>query len=206
MYKKKIMILLLCNLIIAVTCFNLKTLQFNRVASTPAFQVRFLEDYAPLDVKSFQNFLPKASSGQRVVDYNVLERKAKYQLSQEEYDVLLRIVESEAGSEDITGKMLVAGVIMNRVESKSFPNTVKKVVFQRENGTAQFSPTVDGRYYSVKISDETREAVERVVYGEDITKGALYFASRKYADPEKMKWFDNKLTLLFSYGGHEFFS
>ncbi|NLL77715.1 MAG: cell wall hydrolase [Clostridiales bacterium] len=206
MYKKNITILLLCNVILAVTWFNVKELQINRIAATPAFQIRFMEDQASLDAVSFIRLVTRASSGQRVVDYSVIERKAKYTLSQEDYEVLLRIVEAEAGGEDITGKMLVAGVVMNRVGSDKFPDTVKEVVFQRENGVAQFSPVADGRYEKVRVSEETKEAVEKVLYGEDITKGALYFASRKYADPEKMKWFDNSLTLLFSYGGHEFFS
>lgn len=206
MYKKNITILLLCNVILAVSWFNIKGIQINRVAATPAFQVRFLEECASLDASSFMGMVAQASSGQRVVDYNVIERKAKYNLSKEDYDILLRIVEAEAGCEDVKGKMLVAGVVLNRVESKKFPNSVKEVVFQRENGASQFSPISDGRYYHVKISEETAQAVERVVYGEDITQGALYFASRKYADPERMKWFDNSLTLLFTYGGHEFFS
>ncbi len=165
-----------------------------------------MEERAGLDASSFMGMVAEASSGQRVVDYSVLERKAKYTLSQEDYDVLLKIVEAEAGCEDMKGKMLVAGVIMNRVESSKFPNTVKEVVFQRGNGTVQFSPVKDGRLSEVKVSEDTKEAVKRVLYGEDITEGALYFAARKYADPERMKWFDNSLTLLFSYGGHEFFS
>lgn len=205
-YKKNITVLLLCNVIFAVSWFNVKELQINRIASTPAFQIRFLEECASLDASSFMGMVAKASSGQRVVDYNVLERKAKYSLNKEDYEVLLKIVEAEAGCEDIKGKMLVAGVVMNRVENSKFPDSVKEVVFQRENGVAQFSPVSDGRYDRVKVSEETKEAVERVLYGEDITEGALYFAARKYADPEKMKWFDNSLTLLFSYGGHEFFS
>ena len=48
--------------------------------------------------------IEEASSGQRVVDYNVLERKAKYSISQEDYEVLLCIVEAEAGCEDMKGK------------------------------------------------------------------------------------------------------
>ncbi len=205
-YKKRIIILLLCNMTFIASWFSVKELQINRIASTPAFQIRFLEDCAQLDSVSFIRMVARASSGQRVVDYNILERKPKYSISEDDYAVLLRIVEAEAGGEDITGKMLVAGVVMNRVESNKFPDTVKEVVFQKENGVSQFSPISDGRYEKVCISDSTKEAVEKVIYGEDITKGALYFASRKYADPEKMKWFDNSLTLLFSYGGHEFFS
>lgn len=204
-YKKNIMILLLCNMILLVSWLNVKELQVNRVASTQAFQMQFLEDCAELDESSFIGMVAEASSGQRVVDYNVLEREAKYNLSEEDYQVLLQIVEAEAGCEDIKGKMLVAGVVMNRVESSQFPDTVKEVVYQKEHGVAQFSPVANGRLGRTDISDETKEAVKRVLYGEDITEGALYFASRKYADPELMKWFDNSLTLLFSYGGHEFF-
>ncbi len=205
-YKRNMTILLLCNVIILTAWLNLKELQVNRVASTMAFQIEFMEDCAEMDESSFIGMVAEASSGQRVVDYNVLARKAKYVLSEEDYEVLLQIVEAEAGCEDIKGKMLVAGVVMNRVENSQFPDTVKEVVYQRQHGVVQFSPAANGRLGRTSISDETREAVERVLYGEDITEGALYFASRKYADPELMKWFDNSLTLLFSYGGHEFFS
>ena len=55
------------------------------------------------------------------------------------------------------------------------------------------------------LAEETKEAVERVLCGEDISEGALYFAARKYADKDKMKWFDERLTFLFAHGGHEFF-
>ena len=97
-------------------------------------------------------------------------------------------------------------MILNRVKSSTFPNSVEGVVFQKSNGTFQFSPIRDGRYQRVRISDETVEAVERALLGEDYSEGALYFVSRKGAAPEKMQWFDNHLTRLFQYGGHEFFS
>ena len=49
---------------------------------------------------------------------------ANFNLDEQEYQVLLRIVEAEAGGEDTVGKMLVANVIMNRVTSGIFPATV----------------------------------------------------------------------------------
>lgn len=54
--------------------------------------------------------------------------KKNIYLKIKEYNVLLRIVEAEAGGEDITGKMLVANVIMNRVQNGRFPDTVTEVV------------------------------------------------------------------------------
>lgn len=146
-----------------------------------------------------------AVSGPPVVACTKLEQSVVYDLSDEDLEVLLRIVEAEAGCEDEEGKLLVANVILNRMENEAFPDTVTDVVFQRENGVSQFSPVTDGRYYEVIISKETIHAVSRALRGEDISNGALYFAAREYADSERMKWFDEKLTYLFEHGGHEFF-
>ncbi len=95
---------------------------------------------------------------------------------------------------------------MNRVESSRFPDTVKGVVFQKSGGLYQFSPVANGSYYKVSVSEKTREAVEKVLRGEDDSQGALYFVNRKAAKSEYMSWFDTKCTPLFSYGRHEFFS
>ena len=205
MYKKYILALLLVNMIALAAVFNITGLKVNRILATPAFKLNLQEALAPQEQESHDGFVPAVSSGQLVIFYEVLEKEWKDEISDEDYEVLLRIVEAEAGSEDIEGRMLVAGVVLNRVNSEAFPDTVKEVVFQRENGTAQFSPAYSGRYDKVIVSEETIEAVERVLCGEDISEGALYFASRKYANSDKMRWFDEKLTFLFSHGGHEFF-
>ena len=102
---------------------------------------------------------------------------SSFSLEEQEYQVLLKIVEAEAGGEDTTGKMLVANVVMNRVRSGSFPNTVTEVVYQRSEGRAQFSPTADGRIDRVSVSPDTVEAVARVMNGEDPSAGALFFRS-----------------------------
>lgn len=205
-YKKSAAVLLMVQGILLLAWVSVREAEINRIAATPAFQIRFMEDHACLDGVEVEGTAVQLSSEQRVVDFTMLEREMAYEISEDDYEVLLRIVEAEAGGEDIKGRMLVAGVILNRVESSKFPDTVREVVFQKENGVAQFSPTVDGRYDRVRVSAETTEAVDRVLYGENLTEGALYFAARKHADPERMKWFDSRLTLLFSYGGHEFFS
>lgn len=147
----------------------------------------------------------RTSSGQRVVDCNELQRNSRYHLDMAELEVLLKIVEAEAGCEDEEGKLLVANVILNRLNCDKFPDSVSEIVFQQENGITQFSPVSDGSYDRVQISEETVRAVGRALDGEDISEGALYFAARDYADSKRMRWFDEKLTLLFRHGGHEFF-
>lgn len=197
--------LLMVNMIFLLSWVCTKELTWNRIAATQAFRIEYLGEGAQEEKRSFLEVVACVSSGQRVVDYEVLEQEVKYQLSEQDYDTLLRIVEAEAGGEDLDGKLLVANVVLNRVNNEKFPDTVTEVVMQREQGVAQFTPTVDGRFQKVTVSEETYEAVEKALYGEDISQGALYFCARSRADAGRLKWFDQKLTRLFSYGNHEFF-
>lgn len=115
--------------------------------------------------------------------------------------ILERIVEAEAGDQNLKGRLLVANVILNRVKSKKFPNTVKGVVFAH----GQFSPVSNGRYYSVHVSRTTKKAVAKALQGKDDSRGALYFMCRSAANPKNAAWFDRDLKRLFAYGCHEFF-
>ncbi len=127
-------------------------------------------------------------------------------MSDEDYDTLLRIVEAEAGSEDIKGRVLVANVIMNRVKSEDFPNTVTEVVWDNSDGVPQFSPTYDGRINEVTVSDETKEAVKQALKGTDYSEGALFFIQKSAAEAHNVKWFEKDLKRLFKYGVHEFYT
>lgn len=208
MYKKFIIQLFLVNMLIGVCWFSVKEAQLMLYAATPAFRLGMEEQAVEEKAKAdyFLGMQKKAASGQRVVGYTVMEKEYKYQLSDEDYEALLKIVQAEAGNQDEEGKMLVAGVVLNRVDSPKFPNSVVKVVKQQKDGVYQFSPVASGVYDRVKVTQDTIDAVERVLKGEDFSQGALYFAARKYADPEKMQWFDASLTRLFSHGGHEFYT
>lgn len=57
-------------------------------------------------------------------------------------DLLAAIIECEAGGESYTGKVAVGNVVMNRVKSPLFPNTVLEVIYQNR----QFSPVGSGRF------------------------------------------------------------
>lgn len=135
-------------------------------------------------------------------------KKNKYvvKISEHDKEVLLRIVEAEAGDEDVEGRMLVANVILNRVKCKTeFPDNVTEVVFDHSGGVYQFSPISDGSYYDVTVTKGTKEAVDRVLKGEDKSKGALYFMARRYAAKRNVEWFDSSLTYVLTYADHEFF-
>ena len=169
MYKRALSGLLAINLIFLIGVLSLCRMEeICRKLQQTVSEVHMEESLLADKESIMMGIASRTSSGQRVVDCSELQRESKYQLEQADLEVLLRIVEAEAGCEDEDGKLLVANVILNRLNSEKFPDSI----------TA----------------------------GEDISRGALYFAARKYADSESMRWFDEKLTLLFRHGGHEFFS
>ena len=230
MYKKAVSLLVLAGAVFMACSLCVKGMDAARLISRPVMTIRLELDMVEMaeeteavrtgeeetakpekagrkqdEGKKGLGIVDIAVSGQRIVGYSVLEMKYVYRLSEEDLETLLRIVEAEAGSEDEDGRLLVANVVLNRMNSEAFPDTVSEVVFQREKGISQFSPVANGSFYRVKISEGTVNAVERALMGEDISEGALYFVARKYADSNKVKWFDNHLTYLFKHGGHEFF-
>ena len=127
-------------------------------------------------------------------------------MSDEDYENLLQIVEAEAGTEDIKGRVLIANVIMNRLSHEEFPDTITGVILDQRNGIPQFSPVYDGKFYEVTVTDETREAVKQALEGTDYSEGALFFVQRSAADKKNVSWFDKDLKKLFKYGVHEFYT
>lgn len=132
-------------------------------------------------------------------DPQVAEAFADY--TESDYNVLLRIVQAEAGGCDMKGKILVANVILNRVESDEFPDTITDVVYEKR----QFSPVSNGSINRCKVEEETVEAVDRALAGEDYSEGALFFMNRRASSGNNVSWFDTHLDYLFQHGGHEFF-
>lgn len=205
MYKKALGIIVLVHMLFLAGYVCIVAIGDSRQFGEPVMETTLDRALVADQQSSAMGVVDIAASGQRVVDYNTLEKPPAYELGEEDYEILLRIVEAEAGGEDEDGKLLVANVVLNRVNSEAFPDTVTDVVMQRSGSVTQFSPVASGRIWRVEVSEETVRAVQRAIEGEDLSQGALYFAARRYADSGSMRWFDRRLTFLFRHGGHEFF-
>lgn len=124
-----------------------------------------------------------------------------YDISNREREILLRITEAEATGASVEARKNVASVIINRVNSNKFPNSIEGVVFQK----GQFSPIQDQRYYNVTVTDKTVQAVDSVLQ-DGVTNNALFFCN--YRDVKSLstqKWF-NKLSYQFKDdSGHSFY-
>ena len=113
-------------------------------------------------------------------------------------EILLKIAMAEAEGEGTEGKALVMKVVLNRVASKEFPDSVEGVVFQ----PGQFEPVLDdGRYWNVEPDAECYKALYMVQCENwDDTEGALYFC-RTGSSP----WMENNTEYLFTMGNHSFY-
>lgn len=121
--------------------------------------------------------------------------------SEEDYENLCRIIQSEAGICDAKGKILVGNVVINRVKNSNFPDTVSGVILY----PGQFTPVSDGSFYEYEVTQHTRDAVERLMSGEDYSQGALFFMSNKGSITRGKRWIRSRLQFLFEHQGHEFY-
>ena len=159
------------------------------------------------ELDSHLDFSEKGSENlERLKDESIGMSESHLTMSDQDYETLLKIVEAEAGGEDEMGKILMANVIFNRIKHPEFPSTVTEVVWQNVAGSPQFSPTADGRINTVTVSEETREAVNKAIDGEDYSRGALYFVEESTADQDNVKWFKSDLKFLFKHGVHAFYT
>lgn len=83
------------------------------------------------------------------------EVQPSYWMDNDEYELFAKCVEAEAGTEGFTGKQYVVDVILNRVDSDKYPNTVKDVILQKH----QFEVVSNGRIYDVTPTEETYRAI-----------------------------------------------
>lgn len=89
--------------------------------------------------------------------------------------LLAAIIQCEAGGEPYAGQLAVGAVVMNRVKSGSFPNSISDVIYQ----SGQFTPARSGKLARVlssgKISSSCYQAAAEALAGADNTGGAKYF-------------------------------
>jgi N-acetylmuramoyl-L-alanine amidase len=96
-------------------------------------------------------------------------------ISKEEKELLARLVRAEAVGEPYAGKVAVATVVLNRVDSSLFPNNVKDVIFEvSPGGYYAFSPVQNGQIYKAADAESVR-AVEEALAFRGSGQGSIYF-------------------------------
>jgi len=114
---------------------------------------------------------------------------------------LSRIIHAEAGGEPYKGKVAVGSVILNRIASNEFPNTIKSVIFEYYKGIPQFSPVADGTIYNTP-SEESIQAAKDALNGIKPVGNSTYFFN---PDKSEGKWIVNNKTYVGRIGSHVFY-
>ena len=109
--------------------------------------------------------------------------------------LLARVVYGEARGEPYTGQVAVAAVVLNRVKSSSFPNTIAGVVYQ----SGAFDCVSDGQI-NLTPNQNAYNAARDALNGWDPTYGCLFYYNPKTATS---KWMLSR-TVKLSIGNHSF--
>ena len=117
---------------------------------------------------------------------------AKVHAEEGEFWELVYLVHAEASNQDLTGKKLVADVVLNRVASDEFPDSIHEVIFQQY----QFTPIIDGSFDEARREwDELDYQAVMSEWTDQVDYEVLYFCSNGYLPYG---------TPAYQYGSHFF--
>ena len=125
-----------------------------------------------------------------------VKAELNYNISRDDIILLARIIHGEARGEDFKGKVAVGSVILNRINSNQFPDTIRDVILQK----GQFSSLMDGQanYYP---GEEELQAARAALLGYDPTLGSIYFYNPEVAT--NTAWISRR-NFVTRIGGHVF--
>jgi len=121
---------------------------------------------------------------------------------QDDLFYLSRIINAESKFEPLKGKIAVGNVVLNRVASKHFPDTIEGVVFDRRNGVTQFTP-VDYPVFYDTPTEESMIAAKIVLEGYSVSDDILYYLN---IDLAGNFWIVESCTFVTKIGNHSFYS
>ncbi len=113
---------------------------------------------------------------------------------------LSRIISAESRGEPLRGQIAVGNVVLNRVASREFPDTIPAVVFDRTHAV-QFEPVQNGTVYHPP-AELSVEAARQVLRGAAAVDGALYFYAPALSPGT---WIAANRTYLTTIGCHRFY-
>ena len=113
---------------------------------------------------------------------------------------LSRIISAEAKGEPFSGQIAVGNVVLNRVRSSQFPNTVKGVIFDTKYGT-QFSPVSAGTIYNTPTASAVM-AAKVCLEGYSLSTQMIYFYNPSIATSS---WIGRTRPYIMTIGNHKFY-
>lgn len=116
---------------------------------------------------------------------------------EKDLDLIARVISLEAGYECLEGKIALGGLIMNRVGSSSFPNTVYDVLYQKN----QFTVVKSSRFWKVTPSADCVLAARLALEGVSLVPNAVF-----YNRVGLNSWAARNRTFVATIGNHSFYA
>ncbi|MBM7571563.1 cell wall hydrolase [Aquibacillus albus] len=113
--------------------------------------------------------------------------------------LMAQLVHAEAKGEPYAGKVAVATVILNRVDHKEFPDTIKGVIYEKVSGHYAFSPVKNGEINKAADAEAMKAVNEALAYrGQG--QGSIYFYNPRISTS---KWIETRQVTTII-GNHRF--
>ncbi|MBQ0010286.1 MAG: cell wall hydrolase [Ruminococcus sp.] len=141
-----------------------------------------------------------AANGVLYIDRGEQETAPATSYREEDLYWLSRIIEAESRGESMRGKIAVGSVVLNRVRSAEFPNTVYDVIFDTKFGV-QFTPVANKTIYNTPC-EESVQAARMCLEGESVSRDILYFCNPRLSPNS---WASRNRPYAFTIGGHVFY-
>jgi N-acetylmuramoyl-L-alanine amidase len=136
--------------------------------------------------------IPGSATAQRTAT-TTTAAKAVIPYTASDLDLLARLVTAEAENQPYAAKVGVAAVVINRVQSGEWADTLRGVIYQKSGGYYQFTPVLNG-YINKPASETAKKAAYEALHGSDPTKGAMFY----FDDSTTNKWLWSKPLALRS--------
>lgn len=204
-YNKSVLILLILGLMLITPNFKIESVEksdtdyclYAGISKVLNQNIKSAEKVSTIKKENEIVFQPEVS----LYEQRSIPDEIEY-ISDDDAYLLAKIAMAETEGQSRFAKAMVIRVVLNRVESDQFPDTIYDVIFEKN----QFTPVSDGRWDEVEPDEECYLAVRLVMRNTaqdyDISNGALYFEACDSED----NWHNKHLTKVAeSDGGIRFY-
>lgn len=118
------------------------------------------------------------------------------EFTQGDAELLMRVAYAEAGNQGTDGMELIMAVILNRVDSSEFPDTIESVITQK----SQFSTVSSGKYKRVELTSKVHEALASIERGEPYDSEVIGFETTANG-----RTLEKYFKYAYTVGEHDFY-
>lgn len=182
-FKRKSLIIVFVGMTLLVTALFSRSSAQSPIVDESAKLVKIIDTQ---DVESLRRLTPVKFENEQEAIYT--------EIYYGELELLALVIQAEAGNQDELGKRYVADVVMNRVNSKAFPDTIREVIYQKN--PVQFACVYDGALdrAGYTITEDCFKIAEEEYWSQQNTE-IVYFRTQRY---------HNSGHPAFKYGDHYF--